>query len=165
MAKLKLSLPWYEYYEKVKALFGNDPDVQLIFDEEKMTLSIYVDSQLKADSLAQIFPIEKEWGDTKLLINVIPCNADLTVVVKYHMSNELPIHKVMYYALCDNPHFVEVLHTDSIFDMTYVVFKNEVIQYYNDNLGDPNGLVSTLAQDIAKEIFDVPVGVFFCTES
>lgn len=164
MAKLRLSAPWFGYYEKVKALFGDDPDVQLVFDEDNMKLNIYVSSQLKADALSQIFPTEKEWGNTTLTIDVIPANTNAIITVKYLVNEELPMHKLMYYAFCDNPHFIDVIHFDTIFDVTYVVFKKEVIQYYNDNMSDPNGFVSTLAQEIAKEIFNVPAGVFFCTE-
>ena len=38
--------------------------------------------------------------------------------------------------------------------MTYVVFKNCVVQFFNDNLNDCHGLISTLYQDIAAEIFE-----------
>ena len=41
----------------------------------------------------------------------------------------------------------------AINSFTYVVFEKEVVQYWNDNLGDINGLRSTLYQDLAKEIF------------
>jgi hypothetical protein len=39
-------------------------------------------------------------------------------------------------------------------DFTYVVFKNCVVQFFNDNLNDCHGLISTLYQDIAEEIFE-----------
>lgn len=53
---------------------------------------------------------------------------------------------------------------------TYVVFKNCVVQFFNDNLNDPHGIVSTLYQDIAAEIFaDMPFpqdgGICFCTDT
>ena len=37
--------------------------------------------------------------------------------------------------------------------VTYVVFKNCVVQFFNDNLNDCHGIVSTLYQDIASEVF------------
>jgi len=46
----------------------------------------------------------------------------------------------------------------------YVVFRNEVVQFFNDEMGDPNGLKSTLYQDIAKDVFADKDGIFFCTE-
>jgi hypothetical protein len=53
--------------------------------------------------------------------------------------------------------------------LTYVVFKNRVVQFFNDNLNDPHGVISTLYQDIADEIFaDMPYqahgGIAYCTD-
>ena len=48
--------------------------------------------------------------------------------------------------------------------ITYVVFVNEVVQYYNDNLSDIHGLRSTLYQEIAKDIFETRLGVYYCTD-
>jgi len=48
-------------------------------------------------------------------------------------------------------------------DLTYVLFKNKVVQYFIDNIGDYNGMKSTLYEDIARDIFEDVDGVFFCT--
>jgi len=52
------------------------------------------------------------------------------------------------------------------FDMTYVVFKNCVVQFFNDNLNDCHGVLSTLYQDIAEEILtgEGSHGVYFNTD-
>ena len=50
-------------------------------------------------------------------------------------------------------------------DFNYVVFKNKVVQYWNDNLGDINGNESTLYQEIAKDIFEDCTGIYFCTDT
>jgi len=47
-----------------------------------------------------------------------------------------------------------------------VVFKNCVVQFFNDNLNDAHGVISTLYQNIAAEIFEdanLP-GVHYCTD-
>ena len=52
-------------------------------------------------------------------------------------------------------------------DFCYVVFKNCVVQFFNDNLNDAHGLVSTLYQDIANELFAEAAGlecVHYCTD-
>lgn len=46
---------------------------------------------------------------------------------------------------------------------TYVMFKPEVVQYWDDNIGDPHGNVTTLAQDLAREILNVD-GVLYSTD-
>ena len=37
---------------------------------------------------------------------------------------------------------------------TYVVFKNCVVQFFNDNLNDCHGIISTLYETIAYDIFE-----------
>ena len=51
-------------------------------------------------------------------------------------------------------------------DVTYVVFKNCVVQFFADNLNDCHGIISTLYQDIAEEILtgDGAQGVYFNTD-
>ena len=34
MARLKLSPPWVERYEMLNALFGNDKEIKVIYDED-----------------------------------------------------------------------------------------------------------------------------------
>ena len=46
----------------------------------------------------------------------------------------------------------------------YVMFKPEVVQYWDDNLGDPHGNISTLAQEIARDVFEDGNGVYFSTD-
>ena len=70
------------------------------------------------------------------------------------------------YALSGNDEFSEAHKIEGAlgFDAVYVVFKKNVIQYYTDNLGDLHGIKSTLAENIARDIFVQHPGVFFCTD-
>lgn len=43
------------------------------------------------------------------------------------------------------------------------MFKNKVVQYFNDDLSDANGVCSTLYQEIAKRIFGENPMIYFCT--
>ena len=45
---VKLSSPWMIYYRQIKALFSQDPNVKVIFDEENFTVKIYVTGGSKA---------------------------------------------------------------------------------------------------------------------
>ena len=164
MAKIKLSAPWNTYYEQVKALFGDDSEIHIVFDEEKKDLKLYVDTFTKADALQNLFPTEKEWGGVTMTITVIPPNKESTF--KIVRNREMTSKEIIEYAFCDNPHFGECIDVDFPLwsGFVYAMFKNEVIQYYTDDLGDPNGMTSTLAQNIAKEIFEPVDGVYYCTE-
>ena len=70
----------------------------------------------------------------------------------------------------NNPVFSFVHKVEGIygFNAIYVVFKNKVVQYFNDNLNDIYGNTSTLYEDIARDIFEnnIPVNnnVFYCTD-
>lgn len=163
MARLNLVSPWFEYYHKMKALFGEDPDINIVFDDELMELKFYVGSPLKAEVLEKfICPVVK-WGDVVLNNIIIPGNREY---YKYVTGEEMPVHEMLYYLFSGNPHFADILYIDTIFSngITYVMFKKEVIQYYTDDLGDPHGITSILMEDLAKELLNSQEGVFYCTD-
>ena len=43
MAKLKLSAPWIIFYREIEAMFQGDPEVRVVFDEDNLTVKLYVD--------------------------------------------------------------------------------------------------------------------------
>jgi hypothetical protein len=47
-------------------------------------------------------------------------------------------------------------------EVEYCIFKREVLQFWNDDIGDFWGYTSLLAEDIARDILHVQIG--FCTE-
>ena len=68
-------------------------------------------------------------------------------------------------ALAGNPIVSYVEHIEVLSNpIDYIVFEKEVVQYFNDNLGDIHGVESTLYEDLAREVFEEHDGVFFCTD-
>ena len=163
MAKLNLSAPWVDYYDQVSALLGSDPLISVFLDEELYKLKIYVDDEIKASALDELLPNEKQWGEITLTIEVIPSNKEKVGLTFAHQG-EFTDEELFAYVFAGNPLFKKNIHLEFPFDITYVVFKKQIVQYYNDNLSDPHGITSTLAQNIAKEIFETPAGVFYCTD-
>lgn len=167
MAKLKLSPPWIEYYEKVQALFKMDPDVHVILDDEaeEKQLKIYVESPRKAAALEKLFPTEKEFGGVKLAISVIPANDFIETQAK-NFAIRMNMEETFSSAFIGNPIFSYIRTVEGVFGFTatFVVFQKRVIQFFDDNISDINGMKSTLAENIARDIFEVPLGVFFCTD-
>ena len=49
--------------------------------------------------------------------------------------------------------------------VTYIVFQNKVVQFFNDQMNDINGNKNTLLQDIAPEVFGTEHAVYYCTEA
>lgn len=156
MARLNLSPPWDTCVRELEQLFKYDSEVHVVYDENAQEVKIYVDAPAKAEALTLLLPKAKEFANVVLTITVIPANG--TVPVK--TANLFPV------AFKGNGAFSFSKTVRGIFsnDLTYVVFKNKVVQYFSDNLGDVYGQTSTLYQEIAKDIFEETEGVCFCTD-
>ena len=155
MGKLKLSSPWQAYVNELNALFGQDSEIRIAFNEEDKEIKLYVSDEGKARALTKILPIEKEFGNVKIKVTVVMPNED----------TDESVLKTFEKAFRGNPamEFVYTAHS-LLGDHCYVVFKNEVVQFFNDQLDDMNGNKSTLYQEIAKDVFTDNLGVFYCTE-
>lgn len=151
--KVGLSSPWYSYFHEVQQLFKKDPEVKVTFDEDKKAVNIFVENSTKAEALSQLIPMEREFSGTTIRTNIIPAN-------NFNKSLE----SLFQDAFALNPIFYGTQVVDGGYTnpLTYVIFEDWVAQYYNDNLGDPHGNVSTLYQNIAKDVFEVD-GAHYCT--
>lgn len=158
MAIIKKSAPWVTYYREVDALFKKDEEVFVVLDEENVELRIYVNNQYKASAIQYIMPTEKEFGNVILKIEVIPANG-----MKIRNVDETNILDIVCDAFRENNAVYMVTGVRSMFDLIYVIFRKEVVQYFDDNLGDINGNCSTLYEVIARDIFR-DVGVKYCTD-
>ena len=151
----KLTPPWVEYYNKVNALFGQDPDILVEYDEDERIINLKVNGQDKADALMQLLPTEKWFGNIVVKVNVIPANK---------MPQKIDLFKKAFEG---NPIFSYAISVDT--GMTsntfnFVVFKHLICQIWQDNLGDINGNVTTLYEDLAREIFEDVDGILYNTD-
>lgn len=158
MAIVKLTAPWQTYYKELSLLFEHDDEVRIIYDTEDQIINIYVDNAVKAEAMAAALPAVKQFGSVELEINIVPSNrmtmlkASRTGFVDLFRGNSIVDDVVVVDGIMTNP-------------ITYVIFKKEVVQYFNDDLGDAHGVCTTLYQDIAKRVFEDHEGVFFCTNT
>ena len=153
--ELKLSPPWIEYSLKVNAIFGGDPDVDVKFDDAAgsvKTLKLYVKGDDKASAIEELMPSEVTFGDVTVKVAVIP-------------SNKLNHVDLIKRAFNGNP-ALSYIKSKELFgrDVTYVVFKKEVVQFNNDDLGDINRMESTLYEDLAREVFKENSYIYYCTD-
>lgn len=159
--RLKLSPPWITYLNKLEALFDGDPQIAFNYDPQEMSIIIACNNGDKCAALARLLPEEKQFGNIILTIDI-----DGPMSNKAFASNRELFETAFY----KNPAFAYAVAPAEegyyYVDFTYVVFKNCVVQFFNDNLNDAHGVVSTLYQDIAAEIFDEAnlVGVHYCTD-
>lgn len=169
MAKVNLVAPWDEYYNEMVAFFAEDPDVTILYNSEAKSIKVLVRTQNKAEALTYLLNSEVDFGGIKLLIMVVPANEVKKDVKRFFKNaNDEEDYDLEYcHALNGNELFSYTRPIENMlgFNAVFVVFQKKVIQYYNDNLGDLNGMKSTLAEDIARDIFVQHNGVFFCTDT
>ena len=156
MAKTKLAPPWITFVNELEQLFKYDGEVHIVYDEDEQEVKVYVDSAGKAEALRVLLPEGKDFGNVGLTITVVPANGTMPV------KND----KLFDVAFKGNGAYSFSKTIQGIFtnNLTYVVFRNKVVQYWNDNLGDIYGQTSTLYQEIAKNIFGENEGICFCTD-
>lgn len=154
-ANVKLSAPWITFYRQIEALFKKDPSIKTDFDEDDMVIRIYVESQDKAYALAQLLPNQRIFGNVPVTISVILANQPtkkVELLEKAFEGNPIFSYASTIEGISSNP-------------ISYVVFDPVVAQFWNDNLHDPHGLVSTLYENLAREIFGESEGICFTTDS
>ena len=154
--KIKMSPPWVGFFRKMEALFKNDPDITIRYIKDPITIKLYINNQSKAEALMDLLPLKKNFGNVDVYIQVIPENNGVK-------ENKASLFKK---AFDGNPAFSYMIDLEDVFvnPIHYCVFKKEVVQYWDDNLADPHGKVSTLYQDLAYDIFKDTDGVIFCTD-
>ena len=155
MKNIKMVSPWIGYYKEIESLFQEDPTVKVKYDDSKNTIKLYVEDEEKADALAQLLPNRKVFGNITVNIDVIPANKIETP--------KIDLFRKAFEGNCAVA-FIETIDNVSSNAFHFVVFQPEIVQYYNDDLSDINGLRTTLYQDIAKEIFGEREGIYFCTD-
>ena len=133
-----------------------------------MDIKVLVQVANKAEALSKLLIPEKTFGDTKITVTVIPANGQNahTQVQFADLCDKEDYAQIYDYALAYNRWFYMVKQITGLlgFNVTYVIFCKKVLQYYTDDLGDPNGMRSTLAENVARDIFVQNPGVFFCTD-
>lgn len=149
----KLAAPWIVYSNQIKAMFKKDPDITFEYDDNIKTVTLRVNGDDKASALATLLPAEVEFGNVTLKIKVIPSNDTTTEKIDLFRK-----------AFSGNPAISRFVTADTLWgSLNFVVFKPKVVQYYNDQLYDINGLKTTIYQDLAQELFG-DNGIFFCTD-
>ena len=160
MEQVKLSPPWFNFRNKVAALFELDPQVQVDeLTEDKSGnphLGILVKSHTKFVAMDRVLPPRVAFGNVTLYIDIFDMEN------KDESEPGVQVFKDLFEGnrlVRDIREVVDAAGQHHAF----VRFEPEVIQFYDDNLTDFNGNWNGLAQDIAKELFYTNWSVQFCT--
>lgn len=147
--RLKLSPPWTTYINKLQALFDGDPQIAFNINYQDMSVTLSGYNGDKNAALRHLLPPTKNFGNVTLTINIDgPINNIAFTTPKELFDTAFKGNPAYAYSVApaDEGYY--------FFSLTYVVFKNYVVQFFNDNLNDCHGLISTLYQDIAAELFE-----------
>lgn len=156
--KIKLSPPWITYFHKVQALFEKDNSVMVDFDEDNCHLNIIVEEDIeKGEAIQKLFPSEIVFGNNVMKINIVTIQE----------PKQIPTAQIFANAFKNNPIVEDIISASDILrdDQTYIMFQNKVVQFFNDNISDYNGVCSTLYQDIAEDVFKDFTDVHYCTST
>lgn len=158
--KLDLSSPWVIYSRKVQALFSKDSEIyvsDVVKKNGTYKMTIETCNMDKYNALMQVFPKVKYFGTVALQIDICVPNEDEFKVDLFNLMMDL----------FDGNDFVDEIKVslDPFGNQqTYVMFKPEVVQFFNDNIRDYNGLSTTLCEDLARDILEKDASeVNFCT--
>lgn len=162
MKRVVLEAPWETWCKELKALFERDDEIAVsdIYEPENemdtdYCVAIMVRSHDKFIALDRLMPRMKVFGNVTLGIDIFD-----------EENTEVDIANLFKTLFNGNPIIDSIQkRTDQTgTDWNYVLFKPNVIQFFDDDLTDYNGLWSGLAEDIARDVFEENGrGVCFCT--
>lgn len=152
--KTMLAPPWVTWGKEVQALFGQDKEVKVMLDWEEMTVRLYVENAEKAEALTAMMLEKKEFGNVEVAVSIIPGN-------KAGDKFRDPFRT----AFNGNAMYVETVNAECpLGSFTYVLWKAEVVQFFNDNLGDVCGNKNMLPEAVARDVLKEQNCVYHCTE-
>jgi len=153
--EVEMASPWMIYFRKLDTFFRNDDSVNVTFDKDNNAIKIYVTGEAKAEALGKLLPSHKSFGNVIIDIIIYPANTSTKPRMEL-LKTALEGNKAVSY--------IQSMNIASLNDFNFIVFVPKVVQYYNDDTSDINGICSTLYQDLAKDLFGEQAGIFFCTD-
>lgn len=158
MIKLALEAPWETFAKKVKALFHDDEQINvgdLYETDGGYAFDIEVRKHEKFVALDRLLPSVKTFGNVTV---------EIVLYDEENVENDVA---ELFRTLFDGNPIVDSFKTRTDpagYDWNYVLFRPEVIQFFDDDLADYNGNWNGLAEDIAREVFEENArGMNFCT--
>ena len=148
--ELTLEAPWNTYRKMINALFEYDPEIEVGDVEVPNSRVIDYDIQInvknhrKYEALQKLLPAQKEFGSVKVTIYIFDMEND--------EKNDIEMFKDLFN---DNPivsNFEKIKLPDGS-ERSFVCFRPEVIQFYDDDISDCYGNYNGLAEDIARAVF------------
>jgi len=155
---VKLSPPWYTFFNFLKHSIGKDRCVEVLemkeISDSNFIIQVEVRSLKKALALADILLRCKSFGNIIVRVEVLHCGQAVKPTGQF--DDICRVIEVFKDALGTN-HYFECIEFRTIFDseVIFPVFKKEVIQFFNDDLSDLysnfNGVAAHVFSEVLKE--------------
>lgn len=162
---LGLSTPWELYRKELAALFASDKDIvveEIMEDESGVgvyDLGIKAYKHKKFVALSQLLPENIAFGNVVLRIYTYDMeNTDPKAIDYGTLIEDLFEGNDIFDTVLRDVDHVGMVHQ-------FAVFKAKAVQFYADDLQDPYGNRTMLAQDLAKDILTPKCGanIKFCS--
>lgn len=155
-----ISPPWMTYYEKVKAMLGQDSEItigDINSIERGYKFSVFVQNTVKAEAIKLLLIPQIVFGNVSLQLTVIgPDGNEISPA-----DPNIDTVELLHHAFDNNPLFVNAIDRQlGPSKFVYCIFAKKIIQFFNDDLSDYKGNCSILPSDIAKQIFKNSVAHF-----
>ena len=157
--KVKLSPPWDGHMSMLASFFAGDSRVKVGYCGGNSVGTIEVFDTKMYVALQQVMRQKVKLGNVTLKISIVPANG-----VKLY-KDELTDLAALKEVLKGNPAFSKIKsEKGGMFDFVFCIFKPVVLQWYNDNLGNPWKLTTSTYEKQADFVFKRELGVSFTTE-
>ena len=157
--KVKMSPPWDGHMSMLASFFAGDSRVKVGYCGDNNVGTIEVFDTKMYVALQQVMRQKVKFGNVTLKISIIPANS--VKAFKGEMTDLQALKEV----LKGNPAFSKIKsEKGGMFDFVFCIFKPLVIQWYNDNLGNPWKLTTSTYEKQADFVFKRELGVSFTTE-
>lgn len=156
--QVKLSAPWETIQHMVAALLAPDTEVEVteLSETSKGVYSFDVISKngKKIAALEKVIKNTFNVGNVTVNVNFIHEREEDEVTAQDFLD-----------AFEGNSNFVTVADASKgLFNISYVIFAKEILQFFNDDLSDINGNMSIIVADAAKNVCNITDGMSFCTD-
>lgn len=158
--KVKMSPPWDGHMSMLASFFAGDKRVRVGYcDGNSHGIIECFDSKM-FDALSQIIRSKVKFGNVTLKVDVV-----LAAGVEPKPCPHLTDLQALKEVLKGNPAFSKIKsEKGAMFDFVFCIFKPLVLQWYNDNLGNPWKLTTSTYEKQADFVFKRELGVSFTTE-
>ena len=153
-----ISPPQYELQRKLAASVGASPFVevgQVHEVDDSYLIDITTSYESTARGLSFILTREYDFGGIRVTVRVLDQHGVVTSVDDAALPGQTPVETAVAYfhdALLQNP-LVASFGPGSMFVGDFSVeVRPEILQFWNDDIGDPNGLSHLLAATVFRDV-------------